>query len=389
MSKKSFVIVILVIIFGVFLYVPVKEVLIRIGITSSIHGDNWILVRKTKDPVYDKINSLKTDIENRYNNYFPLYNKINSLYYNVNASVDELYSKFIYLKDNSDNEHLFLDKENDFYYLVSQYSSSEIDERMNKQIEFYNDINNKYPNINLMLYLPLRYSETSFKNINGMHDKVNYFTSKLNQGIKYRVFDTSSTDEYLKYFYKTDHHFNSYGAEKVYLDILSGYGLTNNLNITHKVVKDNYYGSLAKSILSTKIVDRLTAIDTRTILGVNINDSKFKPLKVEDNSNPFYDYFVVYFNGQYDEVIYTNKSQYNRNLLIICDSLAWQIDYLLANNFDRTFVVNMKYGKWTKNDLDLSSYIKDNNITHILFLRETKNIIFDGDNFKLDERVVR
>ena len=112
-------------------------------------------------------------------------------------------------------------------------------------------------------------------------------------------------------------------------------------------------------------------------------------MKIEENSNPFYDYFVVYYNGQYDEIIYENNSNYNRNLLIICDSLAWQIDYLLANNFDKTYVVNMKYGKWTKNDLDLSSYIKDNNITHILFLRETKNITFDGDNFKLDERVVR
>ena len=32
-----------------------------------------------------------------------------------------------------------------------------------------------------------------------------------------------------------------------------------------------------------------------------------------------------------------------------------------------------------KNDLDLSSYIEKNDITHILFLRETKNIVFDGD----------
>ena len=389
MSKKSFVIIILVIIFGVFLFVPLKEVLIRVGIVNMYRGDNWKINRKTKDPIYDKVMSLETNIENRFVNYFPLHNKINSLYYNMNSKVDGLYSNNIYLKDNNDNEHLFLDKENIFYYLVSEYSSSELDTRMNKQIDFYNDINNKFPNINLMLYLPLRYSETSFKNINGIHDKVVEFTNKLNKDIKYSIFDSNSTDEYLKYFYKTDHHYNSYGAEKAYHDILNTYGLSNNLNITHKIVRDNYYGSLAKSILSTDIVDKLSAIDTKVILGSNITDSKFKPLKVEDNKNPFYDYFVVYFNGQYDEIIYTNKSSYNRNLLIICDSLAWQIDYLLANNFDKTYVINMKYGKWTKNDLNLDNYIKDNNITHILFLRETKNIIFDADNFKLDQRVVR
>ena len=389
MSKKSFVIVVLTIIFGVFLFVPMKEILIRTGFINMYRGDNWKLVRKTKDPIYDKVIGLETDIENRFNNYFPFSNKINSLFYGVNASIDKLYSKYIYLKDNSDNEHLFLDRENNFYYLVSQYSSSELDERMEKQVNFYNDINNKYPDIDLMLYLPLRYSETSFKNINGVHDKIVDFTKKINPSIKYSVFDSNSSLEYLNYFYKTDHHYNSYGAEKVYLDILNKYGLTNNLHLTHKIVRDNYYGSLAKSILSTNIVDKLSAIDTKVILGTNITDSKFKPLKVENNKNPFFDYFVVYFNGQYDEIIYTNKSNYNRNLLIICDSLAWQIDYLLANNFDRTHVINMKYGKWTKNDLILDDYIKKNNITHILFLRETKNIVFDADNFNLAERVVR
>lgn len=389
MSKRSFIIVVLIIIFGVFLFVPIKEVLIRIGFVSSIHGDNWKINRKTKDPFYDKVMGIETDIENRFNNYFPFSNQINSLYYNINTNIDRLYSSNIYLKDNSDNEHLFLDKENNFYYLVSQYSSSELDDRMNKQVEFYNDIKNKFPNVDLMLYLPLRYSETSFKNINGVHDKIIDFTNKLDSNIKYSIFDSSSTEEYLNYFYKTDHHYNSYGAEKAYLDILNNYGLSNNLNITHKIVRDNYYGSLAKSVLSTNIVDKLSAIDTKVILGTNISDSKFKPLKVEENKNPFYDYFVVYFNGQYDEIIYTNKSFYNRNLLIISDSLAWQVDYLLANNFDKTYVINMKYGKWTKNDLDLDKYIKDNNITHILFLRETKNIVFDADNFKLDTRVVR
>ena len=369
--------------------VPLKEVLIRVGLVSVYHSDNWKLVRKTSDPIYDKVISLETDIENRFNNYFPFYNAINRLYFNMNTKIDELYSNYIYLKDNSDNEHLFLDKENNFYYLVNSYSSSELDERMDKEIAFYNDIKRKYPNIDLMLYLALRDSETSYKNINGIYNKIVDFTNRLDSGIKYSIFDSKNTEEYLKYFYKTDHHYNSYGAEKVYLDILNNYGLSNNLNITHKNIRSNYYGSLAKTILSTTIVDNLTAIDFDNNLKTNIDDIKFKPLKVEENNNPFYDYFVVYFNGQYDEIIYENNSNYHRNLLIIGDSLAWQIDYLLANNFDKTYVVNMKYGKWTKNDLILDDYIKNNNITHILFLRETKNIVFDADNFKLDQRVVR
>ena len=389
MNKKYFVIITLVIIFSVFIFVPVKEVLIYFGITNFYKGDNWKVVDKTSDPIYDKIMSLEANIENRYSNYFPLYNKINSLFYNTNITIDKLYLSDIYLKDNNDQEHLFYDKENSLYYLVNHYSDEELDERANRQVEFYNDIKRKYPNIDLMVYLPLRYSETSYKNINNIKDKITTFTNKLDNRIKLGVFDSKTSQEYLKYFYKTDHHFNSYGAEKVYLDILTNYGISNRININHKIIRDKYYGSMAKSILSTKIVDNLSSIDTKNVLDVNIKDELFKPLKLEDKKDLFYDYYVRYFNGQYDEIIYTNKILYNRNLLIICDSLAWQIDYLLAENFDNTYVVNMKYGKWQDNNLDLSNYIKDNNITHILFLREAKNIIFDADNFKLDQRVVR
>ena len=68
----TIVVIILVILFGVFAFVPIKEVLIRIGVVTMYRGDNWKIIRKTKDPVYDKVISLETDIENRYNNYFPL-----------------------------------------------------------------------------------------------------------------------------------------------------------------------------------------------------------------------------------------------------------------------------------------------------------------------------
>ena len=389
MNKKIFIIIIFTIIFGVFVFIPIKEVLIHLGRTNFYKGDNWKIVEKSNNHIYDKVMSLEANIENRYNNYFPFYNKINNTFYSANSKIDGIYLNDIYLKDNNGNEHLFLDKENNFYYLVNHYTSEELDKRLDKQVEFYNDIKNKYPNIDLMVYLPLRYSETSYKNINGVYDKIINFTDKLNNNIKYSVFDSKSTSEYLKYFYKTDHHYNSYGAEKVYFDILNKYGLVNKLNMNHKIIRDKYYGSMAKSILSTNIVDNLSVIDTNVNINSNIKDINFKPMKIEEKNDVFYDYYVRYFNGQYDEIIYTNNSFYNRNLLIICDSLAWQIDYLLANNFDNTYVINMKYGKWQNNDLMLGDYIKKNNITHILFLREAKNIVFDADNFNLDRRVKR
>ena len=387
MKNKEFIGVFIAIIFSVFLYVPIKEVLIRLHVINYYRSDNWQLVSETNDPVYDKIMTLESFISNRYNNYFPLYNEANSLYYNLIINIDKNYLNDIYLKDNNDNEHLFYNKDN-FYYLVSNYRQEELENRLDTQVNFYNDINDKYPGIHLAVYIPSRYDNLKEVNLKNMNEYVNIFQNKLNNNIHTKFFNLTK-DEYLNYYYRTDHHFNSYGAKEVYKDLTEILGITSNLDLSHVLVRNPYYGSHAKSTMLTRVSDTLTALDYPNNLKVNINDSKFKPLTISEKPNKFYDYYVGYFSGMYNEVIYDNGNNYDRNLLIIGDSLVWQVDYLLANSFDKTYVVNMKYGKWLKNDLVLSDYIKDNNITHILFLREAKNIIFDADNFKLDKRVIR
>ena len=389
MNKKVFVRIFLTILFAVFVFVPLKEVLIRLNIVVFYQTDNWVIIEKSDNPINDKILSVKANIENRYNNYFPFYNKINDLYFNSIINVDSLYLDNVYLKDNNDLDHLFYNKSNDYFYLTNRYSSQELDNRLEEQASFYNDINNKYPDIKLALYVPLRYEYTKVGNINNNHDRVLKFTNKLNTSIKYKLFDSDTLEDYLKYYYRTDHHYNSYGAEKAYLEILEMYDIDNKLDIKHNMIKDKYHGSMAKSTLLQRTSDELSVMDIPNTLRVNINDEDFKPLEIPDKSNPFYDYYVKYFNGCYDEVIYESDNNYGRNLLIIGDSMAWQLDYLLAYNFDTTIIVNTKYGKWLKNDLILSEYIKEHNITHILFLREAKNLIFDVDNFHVDKKVVR
>lgn len=389
MKNKLIIIVFIIIIYSVFLFVPFKELLIRTNRTSYYRNDNWILVEKTNDKIYDKIMTLEAFIKNRYNNYFPFYNEINNLYYSSIIDIDKLYLDDIYLKDNADDERIFYKNKDDFFYVLNKYSKKELEERLNKEASFYNDINNKFPEVNLALYIPLRYESFQFNNINENYDLVNKFTKKLNNDIKYSFFEVDNINDYKKYYYKTDHHYNSYGAQIAYNDILNMFNIDNNILINHKEVYKPYYGSMAKSTLLKRVSDKLTAIDIKNDLKVNINDVNFKPLEKKDRSDPFYDYYVGYFNGMYDEIIYENDSSFNRNLLIIGDSYSWQVDYLLAKSFDKTFVINTKYGKWINNDLVLKDYINENNITHILFFREAKNLVFDADNFKVDKKVIR
>ncbi|MBR1417115.1 MAG: hypothetical protein IJ572_04785 [Bacilli bacterium] len=389
MKKNNFISIAFVfIIFFVFIWTIVKQGLITLHIISFDKTDNWQVVEATGDKIYDKIKSFEVGIENRVNNYFPNYIGINDLFYTSIMKIDSLYLNDIYLKNNRDNEKVFFNKTKNFYYIVNNYSEKELDNKMNDQISFFNELSNKYNNVSFNIYMPLRYEINSFVNIKNLNDKYNYFKSKINKNINIKALESNNTDEYLNYFYKTDHHYNSYGAKKAYDDILDMFNIIDYENYKHKEVIGKYYGSAAKSLLVDNIYDNLSAIDVNNLLNVNISEDRFKPLNVTKKDNKFYDYYVAYYDGQYDEVIYNNtNNNTDNNLLIIGDSLAWQIDYLLAGHFNNTHVINLRYGKWLKNNLDLNSYIKDNKITHILFLQEAEEEMFDIYNFNLKERV--
>ena len=81
--------------------------------------------------------------------------------------------------------------------------------------------------------------------------------------------------------------------------------------------------------------------------------------------------------------------QNNRNLLIISDSLSWQVDYILAENFENTYVINLRYGKWKTDKLYLKEYLAEHNITDILFLQEAEQQMFDLYNHNISDTVVR
>ena len=388
--KKNFLsITFLFIIFLCFTIIIVKQGLIILKVINFEQSDNWKIVEKSNDPIYDKIMSLEVGIENRVNNYFPLYNSINDLYYNTIMNIDSLYLNDIYLKDNRDNERLFYNKKDKFYFVNTKFSKEEINTRVNDYINFYNNIRNKYKDVNIAIYLPLRYELTGIENIDKLNNVVDKFENNLDKNIKLDILKTNNISDYLKYFYKTDHHYNSYGAETAYLSILNMFNKENNLDIKHKNLIKDYRGSAAKSLLVDDIVDTFSVIDINNNLETNMTSKNFKSQKIKDTNNKFYDYYIGYFNGQYDEVIYTNNnSNNNDNLLIISDSFAWQIDYLLANNFKNTYVVNIRFGKWLNNKLNIEDYVKNKNVKYILFLQESKTTLYDGDNVGIKERVI-
>lgn len=380
---------------GVCLYIPVHFMLVHIGVVTKTSNDNQVAFepvaeKNIVDKVSNKVNAVKNRLENEVTNSFPFYNSLNGLYQNFNYYMNSFFYKEVSLKTNSDNEYIFYNKENDFYYLENQYSKDELDKRLDIQVAMFNKLANL--DIDMYLYFPTRYELTKLKD-NNLNSYVDIFKDKLSSKIKVANMDITSLEQYKNYFYKTDHHWNMNGALAGYYDIMDilGKAPVDNLEVVNKRER-KFYGSMAKSVLNDKTYDYILDVDKKLDYDVLVNGKQasevFKPRQIRlDRDYLYYDYYVQYFNGQYGEICYDYHKDKEENLLILSDSYAWQIDYLIASSFNKTYVVNLRYDKWKKEDLNLEEYMKERNIKKVLFLYEGGSMMFDQYNYNLEGRI--
>ncbi len=380
---------------GVCLYIPVHFMLVHIGVVTKTSNDNQVVFepvveKNIGDKLSNKVNAVKNRLENEVTNSFPFYNSLNGLYQNFNYYMNSFLYKEVPLKTNSDNEYIFYNKENDFYYLENQYSKDELDKRLDTQVKMFNKLANL--DIDMYLYFPTRYELTKLKD-NNLNSYVDIFKDKLSSKIKVANMDITSLEQYKNYFYKTDHHWNMNGALAGYYDIMDilGKAPVDNLEVVNKRER-KFYGSMAKSVLNNKTYDYILDIDKKLDYDVLVNGKQasvvFKPRQIRlDRDYLYYDYYVQYFNGQYGEICYDYHKDKEENLLILSDSYAWQIDYLIASSFNKTYVVNLRYDKWKKEDLNLEEYMKERNIKKVLFLYEGGSMMFDQYNYNLEGRI--
>lgn len=380
---------------GVCLYIPVHFMLVHVGVVTKTSNDNQVSFepvaeKNIVDKVSNKVNAVKNRLENEVTNSFPFYNSLNGLYQNFNYYMNSFFYKEVPLKTNSDSEYIFYDKKNDFYYLENQYSKEELDKRLDVQVKMFNKLANL--DIDMYLYFPTRYELTNLKD-NNLSSYVDSFKDKLSSKIKVANKDIASLEQYKNYFYKTDHHWNMNGALAGYYDIMDILGKTpvDNLEVVNKRER-KFYGSMAKSVLNNKTYDYILDIDKKLDYDVLVNGKQasevFKPRQIRlDRDYLYYDYYVQYFNGQYGEICYDYHKDKEENLLILSDSYAWQIDYLIASSFNKTYVVNLRYDKWKKEDLNLEEYMKERNIKKVLFLYEGGSMMFDQYNYNLEGRI--
>lgn len=182
-------------------------------------------------------------------------------------------------------------------------------------------------------------------------------------------------------YYRTDHHWTTYGAFLAYemwtkQKQIEGYGIE---DINKEEVSKEFYGTINSKLNMKMKPDTIFKYTVKNVeftvdynMGANVTDTFFfeENLKGKDK----YSYFLGGNPGLVD-ITSTNKN--NKKLLIIKDSYANCIAPVYAANFEKTYVVDLRFF-----NMSIDGFIEENQITDIL-------VLYNVDSFATDKYVKR
>jgi len=263
-------------------------------------------------------------------------------------------------------------KQSDVYfgsekYLLQEYPSPSSSDKIIRIVNRFVD-NNKDVNIDFLLAPTSVYvnnnklPDNSINNDEGI--VIDYYKEKLNVNfIDIKEELLKNNDKYL--YYKTDHHWTTYGAEEAYLVYCKNKGLPP-FNYEYELVSDVFYGTLYSKVIDNSLeYDSIYKIKDDSEYEVYYSDKdittdtlyKESYLKEKDK----YSYFL---DNNHDLITITNKSiNEDSELLIIKDSYANAFIPFITKHYKKIHVIDPRYYRKS-----ISEYIKENHISNILFL---------------------
>ena len=181
-------------------------------------------------------------------------------------------------------------------------------------------------------------------------------------------------------YYKTDHHWTTYGAYLAYLEFTKSLGLQPiDINSLIEVNVSNFYGTYFSKAKPFNINgDNLTYYEfdnlTMNIVGDAVYESIYDYSKLEIR-----DKYSMFLNGNNPITIIKNSELKNgKKLLVIKDSFANSLVPFLTQNYEEIHVIDLR-----SFSSKISEYIKENAFDNILILYNFINLSTDNSIIKL------
>lgn len=294
----------------------------------------------------------------------------------------DLKSRIEYLLGKRENNDIIFGKENYLFKKFTTFNDEMLENNLNSIITFTNNYNKEVdffiiPNSYAIYdeltprYLPLVDQLSLINSINS------YLSSKSNDHINtINVAEEllKNKDDYI--YYKTDHHWTSYGAYLAYLKYMDYLGLEIvDINNLEKITINNFLGTYynrskyfkadSDFITYYNILDLYIEIDGKEQLSLMDLD-KFKG---SDKYSAF-----LWGNNGLTKVINENISEERKgsSILIFKDSYANSFIQFLSYNYEIIDIIDLRYFKES-----IRNFMKDKDYNEILIMYSFNNLSSD------------
>lgn len=373
----------------------VIALLLILGIGIFVLPQSEISNNERRDLATNKSLTIDANsLENVLKDQFYFRDFITTKYYELKLALNDVPYKLINIYQGQDYGYKYLSKdliELSGGYLINdilRYDESKLND-VNSRAYNVNQIDLKYPDIKTYIYFPTRIEEILI-----MGDNENYgieyrnaYIRQLNENISYSSLELSGIDEYETLFYKSDFHWNGYGAYRGYKDIIEMIGKDFDIGNVKTIKEELTYNYLWKGNESAEIglvsegdylIDlKLNDIGEYTyyVDGKQKTYGSEKDYYKENGNSSVYSDYNVYFGDNNLERRFEFNDESKPNILVFCDSFINVNQEWIASHFNKTVYIDLRADDGSFN---LDEYIDKYDIDIILVSEMYQNMYFNG-----------
>ncbi len=347
------------------------------GFFSSFRGKTGVSITEQrqlitlKSPTFQSFldQTFQTNLEETLADQFPMSGKIKNFASTILQFADYKKIPSFFCR----NRYVYV---NDSYavYDCSDYlvGMSEPDEEFfanfQNHLKYYNVLNSI---ADTYYYVLENSSSYDFENHRLVIDAYSLLKENLQGDYHLGKFQHNTFEEYQKYFYKSDHHWNLYGSYLGYTEIMKLLKPEDEVLTPEGIriiSKYPFYGSVAKQTRQWNFGEVFQYYEFSLPEHEEYIDGK---LKNYGNYNPkdedikaYDNYYALVYGGDEAEIFYDFKKDEKENLLILASSYSNPINRLIASHFNHTYVLDLRHSSVS----DFRQYVEEHDIDKILVL---------------------
>ncbi len=185
-------------------------------------------------------------------------------------------------------------------------------------------------------------------------------------------------DEFKKYFYKTDHHWNNVGSYNAYKKIINMMSDEEPLKPIDEITFDDtvFYGSAARNTQIYDFKEKFKAYKfniPKYSVTVDLQEGSYgledEYFKGNYDRKKWASHYGLFYGGDNGELIFDFNAPDKDNVLVLGSSYTNAINKLISSHFNKTYIIDLRnYSKIKGEEFNIKKYIDEHNIDKVLII---------------------